>query len=288
MVLSMTSFARRECTTDVGTLRWELRSVNHRYLDVSPRIPDDLRQLEPKVRELIGKRLNRGKVECSLRYQLDAKQSEEFAVDQTVVLRLANAAQEVTTFLPNPAPLNVLDVLRWPGVMQAEEIDMKPLLDAAMTLLEDALDDMVASRAREGEKLKGLIETRCDAIDDIVIRVREHMPNLREKLRTKLEERLGELMNELEPGRLEQEIVIQAQKMDVDEELDRLVGHVIEVRRVVNSDEPMGRRLDFLMQELNREANTLGSKSIDGDVTKACVDLKVLIEQIREQVQNIE
>jgi len=288
MVLSMTSFARRECTTDVGTLRWELRSVNHRYLDVSPRIPDDLRQLEPKVREMIGKRLNRGKVECSLRYQLDAKQTQDFAIDQTVVLRLANATQEVTTFLPNPAPLNVLDVLRWPGVLQTEEVDLKPLLESAMSLLEEALDDMVASRAREGEKLKKLIETRCDAIDEIVVRVRELMPNLRKKLRTKLEERLGELMNELEPGRLEQEIVIQAQKMDVDEELDRLVGHVIEVRRVINSHEPMGRRLDFLMQELNREANTLGSKSVDGDVTKACVDLKVLIEQIREQVQNIE
>ena len=157
-----------------------------------------------------------------------------------------------------------------------------------MNLLADALDDMVASRAREGAKLKALIEQRCTTIAELVTRVRGHLPELRAQLRQKLEDRLGELKDQLEPGRLEQEIVIQAQKMDVDEELDRLAGHVEEVVRVINCDEPMGRRLDFLMQELNREANTLASKSINGEVTKISVDLKVLIEQIREQVQNIE
>ena len=288
MVLSMTSFARRECDTELGSLRWELRSVNHRYLDVSLRMPDELRQLEAKVRELVNKRLNRGKVECALRFQPLPTQAREFAVDHGMVLRLAEATQEVATFVPNPAPVNVLEVLRWPGVMQTEEVDLGPLYEAAMNLLADALDDMVASRAREGAKLKALIEQRCTTIAELVTRVRGHLPKLRAQLRQKLEDRLGELKDQLEPGRLEQEIVIQAQKMDVDEELDRLAGHVEEVVRVINCDEPMGRRLDFLMQELNREANTLASKSINGEVTKISVDLKVLIEQIREQVQNIE
>ena len=288
MVLSMTSFARRECDTDLGSLRWELRSVNHRYLDVSLRMPDELRQLEPKVRERVGQRLNRGKVECSLRYQASAAQAREFAVDHGMVLRLAEAAGEITTFLPNPAPVDLLEVLRWPGVMQVEEVDMSPLHEAALKLLDEALDDMVASRAREGEKLKAMIEQRCGAIADLVVRLRQRLPELRAQLRQKLEDRLGEMKEQLEAGRLEQEIVILAQKMDVDEELDRLAAHVEEVKRVVNSDEPMGRRLDFLMQELNREANTLASKSVDAEVTRISVDLKVLIEQIREQVQNIE
>ncbi|MFC1749937.1 YicC/YloC family endoribonuclease [Pseudomonadota bacterium] len=287
MILSMTSFARREKETEFGNLRWELRSVNHRYLDVSLRMPEELRVLETKVREQVAKRLSRGKVECGLRFTA-SEENRDFAIDHEAVKRLGNAMREATTLISNPAPVNMLDVLRWPGVMQVEEPDRGPLYEEAMTLLDEALDDMVANRSREGDKLKTVIEQRCTAIDGLVVQVNERLPSLREALRKKLEDRLGELKEQLEPGRLEQELALLAQKMDVDEEVDRLTAHVQEVRHVLGRDEPVGRRLDFLMQELNREANTLASKSIDADVTKVSVDLKVLIEQIREQVQNIE
>ena len=288
MILSMTSFARRERDTEFGSLRWELRSVNHRYLDVSLRIPDDLRALEFRVRERIGERLKRGKVECSLRFQSIDIQSRNLAIDHEAVKQLVAAVRDVTIHVPNPAPLDMLELLRWPGVMQLQAVDMEPLYEAVMTLLDETLDDMVDNRAREGDKLKAMILQRCDAIDALVVKMNAHLPLLREQLGEKLRERLAELKTELDPARLEQEIVILAQKMDVDEELDRLAAHVDEVRRVMGRDEPVGRRLDFLMQELNREANTLGSKSNDTEVTRTSVELKVLIEQIREQVQNIE
>lgn len=288
MILSMTSFARRECDTGFGNLRWELRSVNHRYLDVSLRMPEELRALEFKVRERIGERLKRGKVEGGLRFQALDTQSRNLAIDHDAVKRLAAAIHEATIHVSNPAPLDMLEVLRWPGVMQQQEVDMEPLYEAVMTLLDEALDDMVDNRAREGDKLKTVILQRCDAIDALVVKMNALLPGLREQLCRKLAERLAELNSELDPGRLEQEIVIQAQKMDVDEELDRLAAHVSEVRHVMGRKEPVGRRLDFLMQELNREANTLGSKSNDTEVTRVSVELKVLIEQIREQIQNIE
>ncbi len=287
MILSMTSFARREQDTVFGSLRWELRSVNHRYLDVSLRMPDELRGLELKVRELVGERLKRGKVECGLRFQA-ADQEREFAVDHELVKRLSKGLDDVSHQLSNPGRINPLEVLRWPGVMQVEEQDMAPLYQAVLDLLDEALDDMIDSRAREGEKLKAVILQRCDSIDAHVVQVQERLPDLRLALRQKMEDRLGELKEQLEPGRLEQELALLAQKMDVDEEVDRLSVHVQEVRNILSRDEPVGRRLDFLMQELNREANTLASKSIDAEVTRVSVDLKVLIEQIREQVQNIE
>lgn len=288
MILSMTSFARRERDTEFGSLRWELRSVNHRYLDVSLRMPEELRSLEFKVRERISERLKRGKVECGLRFQALDTQSRNLAIDHEAVKRLAAAVREATIHVTNPAPLDMLDVLRWPGVMQQQEVDLEPLYEAVMKLLDEALEDMVDNRAREGDKLKTVILQRCDAIDALVVKMNALLPGLREQLCRKLAERLADLKTELEPGRLEQEIVIQAQKMDVDEELDRLAAHVEEVRHVMGRKEPVGRRLDFLMQELNREANTLGSKSNDTEVTRVSVELKVLIEQIREQIQNIE
>ena len=287
MILSMTSFARREQDTAFGSLRWELRSVNHRYLDVSLRMPDELRGLELKVRELVAERLKRGKVECGLRFQA-ADQDRDFAVDHELVKRLSKGLADVSHLLNNPAPINPIEVLRWPGVMRVEERDMAPLYEAALGLLDEALDDMIDSRAREGEKLKAVMLQRWDGIDALVGRVNERLPDLRLALRQKMESRLGELKEQLEPGRLEQERALLAQKMDVDEEVDRLSAHVQEVRHILERDEPVGRRLDFLMQELNREANTLASKSIDAEVTRVSVDLKVLIEQIREQVQNIE
>jgi len=287
MILSMTSFARREQDTALGSLRWELRSVNHRYLDVSLRMPEELRGLELKVREQVAERLKRGKVECGLRFQ-SADQEREFGVDKELVKRLAKGLDDVSHLLTNPGRVNPLEVLRWPGVMQVEELDMAPLYEAALALLDEALDDMIDSRAREGEKLKTMIVQRCDNIDGLVERVNERLPDLRLALRQKMEDRLGELKEQLDPGRLEQELALLAQKMDVDEEVDRLSAHVQEVRHILERNEPVGRRLDFLMQELNREANTLASKSIDAEVTRVSVDLKVLIEQIREQVQNIE
>jgi len=288
MILSMTSFARREQATAFGNLRWELRSVNHRYLDVSLRLPEDLRGLEQQVRERVGLRLKRGKVECGLRFETAAERERELSIDHEAVKRLANAVRDAATHVSDPAPLDMLEVLRWPGVILQQEPDLEPLYLAALELLDETLDDMVDSRAREGEKLKALIEQRCDTIAELVVQVRERLPDLRLALRQKLEERLGELKEQLEPGRLEQELALLAQKMDVDEEVDRLDSHVAEVRHILGRDEPVGRRLDFLMQELNREANTLASKSIDAEVTRISVDLKVLIEQIREQVQNIE
>jgi len=244
--------------------------------------------LEPKVREAVSARLSRGKVEVGLRFNAISEEAREFSVDQETVKRLVKAMDEVGHMITNPERVSPLEVLRWPGVMQHEEQDREPLYQAAMKLLDEALDDMVDSRRREGDKLKALIQQRCDTIDALVTQVRERLPGLRDALRNKLVERLGELKDQLEPGRLEQEIALMAQKMDVDEEVDRLTGHVAEVRDILERDEPVGRRLDFLMQELNREANTLASKSVDAEVTKISVDLKVLIEQIREQVQNIE
>lgn len=287
MILSMTSFARREKEMEFGNLRWELRSVNHRYLDVNLRMPEELRVLESKVRERVAKSLSRGKIECGLRFT-PLETNRDFAIDHEAVKRLGNAVREASSHISDPAPINMLDVLRWPGVMQVEEPDREPLYEAAMTLLDEALNDMVENRGREGDKLKAVIEQRCATIDSLVEKVNERLPSLREALRQKLEDRMGELKEQLEPGRLEQELALLAQKMDVDEEVDRLTAHVQEVRHVLGRDEPVGRRLDFLMQELNREANTLASKSIDAEVTKVSVDLKVLIEQIREQVQNIE
>ncbi len=288
MILSMTSFARRERETPSGSLRWELRSVNHRYLDVSVRLPEELRALEIRIRERIGARLKRGKVDAGLRFQAIDTESRSLAIDHDAVKRLAAAVREATIHIANPAPLNMFEVLRWPGVMQQEEVDLEPLYEAVMALLDEALDEMVENRHREGDKLKTVILQRCDTIDALVVKMNLHLPLLREQLGRRLSERLAELTGELDVGRLEQEIVILAQKMDVDEELDRLTAHVSEVRHVLEWNEPVGRRLDFLMQELNREANTLGSKSSDTEVTRVSVDLKVLIEQIREQVQNIE
>lgn len=288
MILSMTSFARRERETPSGSLRWELRSVNHRYLDVSVRLPEELRALEIRIRERMGARLKRGKVDAGLRFQTIDTQSRSLAIDHDAVKRLAAAVREATIHIANPAPLDMFEVLRWPGVMQQEEVDLEPLYEAVMALLDEALDEMVENRHREGDKLKTVILQRCDTIDALVVKMNLHLPLLREQLGRRLSERLAELKGELDVGRLEQEIVILAQKMDVDEELDRLTAHVSEVRHVLEWSEPVGRRLDFLMQELNREANTLGSKSSDTEVTRVSVDLKVLIEQIREQVQNIE
>lgn len=289
MIRSMTAFARQEGDGEWGSLQLELRSVNHRYLEVNPRLPDEMRQLEPKLREHIGKRLGRGKVDCTIRYQPpQANISGELNINHDLVKQLAHVSREIDGLIYNPAPVNSLEVLRWPGVMESTAVDPEQLQGAALAVLDAALDELDENRQREGEKLKAIILQRCDNIAEVVTAVRQRLPEVLAGVRQRLKDRLEELRQELDENRLEQEMVIQAQKLDVDEEMDRLETHIAEVRHVLERDEPVGRRLDFLMQELNREANTLGSKSADSETTRASVELKVLIEQMREQIQNIE
>ena len=288
MIRSMTAFARQESQGEWGALQLELRSVNHRYLEISPRLPEDLRSLEPKFRERIGQHLARGKVECNLRYQAPQSSEQELPLNLDLVRQLAHASREIDAIIYNPAPINSLEILRWPGVVEALQIDQPQLQAAVLAVLDKALDELNSSREREGASLKALIEQRCDSAEAVVQAVQQRLPAIIDGQRQRLLERLHEIRQHLDPDRLEQEMAMLAQKIDVAEELDRLATHLAEVRRVLNADEPVGRRLDFLMQELNREANTLGSKSIDSETTRASVELKVLIEQMREQVQNIE
>jgi uncharacterized protein (TIGR00255 family) len=284
----MTAFARREATGDWGALIWELRAVNHRYLEVQLRLPEELRGLETALRERIQGRLSRGKVDCALRHQAGAGAAGAVDVDDAVARSVIEAIEHIEKAMNNPARLSAMEILRWPGVVREQRPDLEPLGEAATELLSAALDDLVQTRAREGERLAQTIEQRCAAVLDCVAQVRERRPQLMSGLRDKLRARIDALGVDAEPGRIEQELAIVAQRLDVDEELDRLQTHVAEVREAMQRDEPVGRRLDFLMQELNREANTLGSKSNDAETTQIAVELKVLIEQMREQVQNIE
>jgi uncharacterized protein (TIGR00255 family) len=284
----MTAFARREIDLDSGVISWELRSLNHRYLEISLRLPEELRALETAVRERVNARLGRGKVDCNCRYQPAARRSVPVDIDTDNLQRLLGACETVAAGLPATTPPNPLELLRWPGIVREEVLDTGPMMKEALELLDATLDELVASRAREGESITKILQQRCAALDEQVKKARTLLPDIRAGLRNRLEQRLAELAVDVEPGRLEQELVLQLQKIDVDEELDRLENHIVEVRRVIGSGEPVGRRLDFLMQELNREANTLGSKSVATESTSISVELKVLIEQMREQVQNVE
>lgn len=288
MIRSMTAFARQEAHSEWGILVWELRSVNFRYLDIAPRLPEELRALEPALREQVGARLRRGKVECTLRYKPAVLPEGELHFNRPLAEQIARASRQIDGLLFNPAPVSSMDVLRWPGVVQAPLPDVDALGRSAIRLLQVALDDLVATRGREGIQIGKLIAQRCDELQGIVANTRRRSPDLVEAMRDRLAQRLVELKVELDAGRLEQEVVLFAQKIDIAEELDRLDAHVTEVRRLLNQDRPIGRQLDFLMQEMNREANTLGAKSIDTETTQASVDLKVLVEQMREQIQNLE
>lgn len=288
MLRSMTAYARQEVATEWGRLTWELRSVNHRYLETSMRMPEELRQLEGSVREKVAKYLKRGKVECNLRLQRDGVESTEIDMNAAMAQKLVAAAQSVREMIPDAAAINPLDVLKWPGVLQSPEMDLDSMKKAVMDLLDETLKDMVQTREREGEKLKEMIATRAETMVEISEQVKLRIPHVLKHLHERLASRLEEFKAQLDSDRLEQEMVMQAQRIDVDEELDRLLAHLQEVNRVLAQKGPVGRRLDFLMQELNREANTLGSKSADTETTKASVEMKVLIEQMREQVQNIE
>ena len=289
MPRSMTGFARREAKLPWGTLVWEIRSVNHRYLEPSFRLPEDFREIEPHLRDAMRKALQRGKVEASLSVQWEQEGESELGVNLNKIAQLTKAAQQINGLLGAiAAPVNALDILRWPGVIQKQELDREQMHKAALDLFDLALEGLIEHRSREGAELQQLIINRLDSVSIQVINVRARMPEILAAQREKLQTKLAALQVELEPERLEQEIVLLAQKADVDEELDRLDTHVLEVKRSLKQTDSLGRRLDFLMQELNREANTLSSKSIVSETTQAAVELKVLIEQMREQVQNIE
>ncbi|MEJ6655153.1 MAG: YicC/YloC family endoribonuclease [Pseudomonas sp.] len=288
MVFSMTAFARSELSTDQGNLAWELRSVNHRYLEATLRLPDAFRDLEGPLRERLRKQLARGKVECTLRFNPVTDAHPNLSLNQPLLDQLIEAAGRIRGQLDNPAPINPLELLAWPGVLGGSEQNQPDLLKQADSLFNQALDELKQHRAREGAELRALIEERLDNMAERVITLREMMPTLLATHRQKLIDRFNEAQLELDVTRIEQELVMLAQKIDVAEELDRIDTHITETRHVLNGKAAMGRRLDFLMQEFNREANTLGSKAIDARSTQAAVDLKVYIEQMREQVQNIE
>lgn len=288
MIRSMTAFARCDRLTDWGTLSLELRSVNHRYLESGLRMPEELRPIEPKVRELLSKRLGRGKLECNLRFQAQVDSETGLNINTELAKQLVAASREIDHLLYNSAAVNSIDILQWPGVIDTGSADWTCLRKEAVSLLGEALDELIATREREGERLKQLIAERLDTMEKIVADVRKYIPEIIVAQRKKIIERLGDIDIKLDESRLEQEAALLVNKMDVDEEMDRLATHIDEVRRNLEADKPVGRRLDFLMQEMNREANTLGSKSMHIDTTRSSVDLKVLIEQMREQIQNIE
>ena len=287
MIRSMTAFASAESETAHGTLSIELRSVNHRYLELSPRLPDDLRSFEPQLRDTLNARLARGKVDINVRLKPAATRAAALVVDDELLGRLTETAQVLAARFP-ALRVDFTSLLAWPGVLRDQAPDAEGLRDVAGTLLERVLADFIATREREGDRLAGFMRERLDGIAALVVAVREHLPEVRSAARARLDLRLAEIKQPADPGRIEQEIVLQLQRMDVEEELDRLTSHIAEARRIFGLKEAVGRRLDFLMQEFNREANTLGSKAADPRTTKAAVELKVLIEQMREQVQNLE
>lgn len=286
MTASMTAFARRETHQPWGSLSWEIRSVNQRYLEPTFRLPETLRDLEPVLRNQLRQALSRGKLDIILRFY-PAEDNAQLEVNTALLDQLIAAADQIYNRTP-AASLDPLRLLHWPGVMQSKQADEEVIKEAALALFQQALTDLKAHRKREGAELAKLIEDRLVQISQHLAKAQNYLPEALEAWRTNLLERAQKLAVELDPARLEQEVVMLAQKQDVMEELDRLTTHIKEVRRALTSKQPLGRRLDFLMQEMNREANTLGSKAMSIEMTQVSVDLKVLIEQMREQIQNLE
>jgi len=287
MICSMTAFARADRHLEGYSLVWEIKAVNHRYLEVSPRLPDALRALENGVREKCRKALARGKVEVTLRYQQDDSEVS-LELNEELVKQLSDVSRRVGDIVQHPGQVNPMEILRHPGVLSTRKLDVELLQNESLSLLDEALEALIDTRRREGEQLGQLIVDRLDGIGTQIEIVKAAIPRIKDAQRERLRTRIQDVIDSPDPDRLEQELVMLAQKMDVDEELDRLVTHVSEVRRILKKGGHIGRRLDFLMQELNREANTLASKSVDSETTAAAVELKVLIEQMREQIQNIE
>jgi uncharacterized protein (TIGR00255 family) len=288
MITSMTGFARREAAGPWGTLVCELRSVNHRFLEAGFRLPDELRAIEPDLRQSLMRELKRGKVDCTINLRPAHDAQGMLELDTDALAALVARVRELADAFPAHHTVNLLDVLRWPGVIRDFSSAGEELQNAGRALVIVTLAELVAARAREGERLRDLIEQRCTGLANLVAQVRLRLPEVQLRVRGRLNERLAELVAQVDKERLEQELALLLQRLDVDEELDRLCGHVEEIRRATSGTEPAGRRLDFLMQELNREANTLSSKSQDLETTRAAVEMKVIIEQMREQVQNVE
>jgi uncharacterized protein (TIGR00255 family) len=288
MTASMTAFSRQEAVYDWGTISWEVRSVNQRYLEPSFRLPENFRELEFAFRDVLRKKINRGKLECQLRFQSVDKAATHLTINPSNAQALANAIDTLGTWFKDLDPANPLDILKWPGILSDEGSDFEMMKKAVVTLFNQSVDELIQVRLREGAQLKDIIEQRLDAIEAIVVEVQAKLPTIIAAQKQNLLDKLEAAKVDLDPMRVEAEIVLLAQKADVAEELDRLATHTKEVRRQLQQNGPIGRRLDFLMQELNREANTLSSKSIVVETTQSAVELKVLIEQMREQIQNIE
>jgi uncharacterized protein (TIGR00255 family) len=288
MIRSMTGFARRERQGVWGTLSCELRTVNHRYLEVSLRLPDELKALDNEIRQVIAASLRRGKVDANIYLKSAAGNQRALELDLNLLNEVIGRVQEVRERIQDTAAVSPLDLLRWPGVVREAEMDAAPIIAAALELAREALSELNETRQREGQRIRELLLARCTAMRAQTQSVKLRLPEVSQRLRDRIKDRITQLGMAPDNERLEQELVMYAHKMDVDEELDRLVGHLDEVQAALNSSEPAGRRLDFLMQELNREANTLSSKSQDSETTKAAVDMKVMIEQMREQIQNVE
>jgi uncharacterized protein (TIGR00255 family) len=286
MIASMTGFARQERHGPYGTLVCEVRSVNHRFLDASVRLPESCRALESELRQTLAKELRRGKVDCTVSHRAPA--AAGLQVDEGALGALLERSALLAKSLPGQARVNVLELLRWPGVLREEQLDEDSLIAATRELFGATLVDLGAARRREGQRLGELLVSRCDALEIQIAQVRARLPEVLVRVRERIEARLAELGGELNQERIEQEIVVLLHRLDVAEELDRLGGHIEETRRTLAAPEAAGRRLDFLLQEFNREANTLASKSQDLDTTRIAVEMKVIIEQMREQVQNLE
>jgi len=289
MIRSMTGFARRERQGPWGTLTCEIRAVNHRYLELSLRMPEDLRALENDARQALSAALRRGKVDAGLYLRGTPAQTAAIEINRPLVEQLARTAADVAGLAGGTlAAVSPLELLRWPGVIRETEKDLRPVLATALDLVRETAQELNDSRAREGARIREMLVGRCEQLQQSVGQRRARLPDIAARIRTRVAERVAQLGTQVDPTRLEQELVLLAYKMDFDEELDRLGSHVTETLQVLDAKEPAGRRLDFLMQELNREANTLSSKSQDADTTRTAVDMKVLIEQMREQVQNVE
>ena len=287
MPRSMTAFARNTTDFPWGSVTCELRSVNHRFLETGFRLPETLRQVEMSLREIARKKLSRGKVDCSIQLAFNSTDATVSA-DLTLAKQYIELAEQLAAQIDNPAAISPLDIMRWPGVLKEQDVESEHLQTAAIETFKLTVSQLLEGRQREGDKLADMIEQRLVGIQEQTTIVRENLPDILTHQRARLEEKMADMKSQLDESRLEQEMVIIANRTDVDEELDRLDVHIAEIRRVLQSSDSIGRRLDFLMQELNREANTLGSKSIAGVTTQASVELKVLIEQMREQIQNLE
>ncbi|MDE1264226.1 YicC/YloC family endoribonuclease [Vibrio aestuarianus] len=288
MIYSMTAYARKEVKGDWGTAVWEIRSVNQRYLETYFRLPEQFRGLEPVLRERFRKRLARGKVECHLRYEANSAAKSELNINEALANQVIKAANQVMHLTGELSRINPFQIMQWPGVMETPEQDMDTINKELLAAFDEAVAEFIDARGREGDNMKALIEQRLDAISDEVVKVRARMPEILQWQRERLFTKFEEAKIELDATRVEQELILLAQKSDVAEELDRLDSHVKEARNVMKKGGACGRKLDFMMQEFNRESNTLASKSISTDITASGVELKVLIEQMREQIQNIE